>query len=163
MPGFTRQIAAAGLTAASYAGMTSTALAQSDPAKIAALVLGSIVAMALILTVVFVPTIIAFRRGHPNRWLIFVGNFILGGTGIGWFVMLIWAVQELEDAPDDDEAGPCPAPLPNTEPTIFAATKADTEDATRRLKRLKVLFDDGVLSADEYAALRKPLLNAPRS
>lgn len=77
--------------------------------------------------------------------------------------MLIWAVQELEDAPDDDEAGPCPAPLPNTEPTIFAATKADTEDATRRLKRLKVLFDDGVLSADEYAALRKPLLNAPRS
>lgn len=82
-PGFTRQIAAAGLTAASYAGMTSTALAQSDPAKIAALVLGSIVAMALILTVVFVPTIIAFRRGHPNRWLIFVGSFVLGGTGIG--------------------------------------------------------------------------------
>ena len=37
------------------------------------------------------PTIIAFRRHHPNRWLITAINVFLGGTGIGWAGALVWA------------------------------------------------------------------------
>ncbi|MCJ2084161.1 superinfection immunity protein [Methylobacterium sp. J-090] len=37
------------------------------------------------------PTIIAFRRRHPNRWLITAINVFLGATGIGWAGALVWA------------------------------------------------------------------------
>jgi hypothetical protein len=35
------------------------------------------------------PTILAFRRRHPDRWLIGVTNLILGATGVGWVVALV--------------------------------------------------------------------------
>lgn len=41
----------------------------------------------------FAPSIIAFRRGHPNRWFILVVNVFLGSTSIGWGVALIWALH----------------------------------------------------------------------
>lgn len=81
--------------------------------------------------------------------------------------MLLWAVQELEDAPDDEDRnlGTTPPPVPprpTTSSAIETATSAATEtgDTTERLKRLKSLLDNGALSADEYAALRKPLLDS---
>jgi hypothetical protein len=37
------------------------------------------------------PTILAFRRGHPHKWLLFVGNCILGVTCVGWFVLSVIA------------------------------------------------------------------------
>jgi hypothetical protein len=30
------------------------------------------------------PTLLAFRRNHPNRWIIVVINVAFGGTIIGW-------------------------------------------------------------------------------
>lgn len=44
------------------------------------------------LVLYFVPTIIAFRRGHPNRWIIFLVNFLLGATLIGWIAALVWSL-----------------------------------------------------------------------
>jgi Na+/proline symporter len=45
----------------------------------------------------FLPTIIAFRRQHRNRWVIFIVNFVFGGTLIGWLVALIWALNKIDD------------------------------------------------------------------
>ncbi len=39
---------------------------------------------ALLIALYFVPSIVAFRRQHPNRWPIFVVNVVFGGTGLGW-------------------------------------------------------------------------------
>ena len=39
------------------------------------------------------PTLIAFRRRHPNRWAILAINLVLGQTGIGWVVSLVWALH----------------------------------------------------------------------
>ena len=48
----------------------------------------------LILTAMFfLPTIIAFSRGH-NALAIFLLNFFFGWTVIGWFWALIWAVTD---------------------------------------------------------------------
>ena len=43
----------------------------------------------------FFPTFIAFWRGHPNRWLIFLINAVFGATVIGWFGTLIWSLKAL--------------------------------------------------------------------
>jgi len=40
----------------------------------------------------FIPTFIAFRRNHYYKWIIFAINFVLGGTGIGYLVALVWAI-----------------------------------------------------------------------
>ena len=39
----------------------------------------------------FIPTFVAYKRNHPNRFPIFLLNLLLGGTGIGWIVALIWS------------------------------------------------------------------------
>jgi len=39
----------------------------------------------------FLPSIIAFKRGHPNAGAILVLNIFLGWTGLGWIGALVWA------------------------------------------------------------------------
>jgi len=39
----------------------------------------------------FLPTIIALLRGHDNTFAIFLTNLLLGWTGIGWIIALIWS------------------------------------------------------------------------
>ena len=39
----------------------------------------------------FLPTLIALLRGHHDTFAIFLTNLLLGWTGIGWIVALIWS------------------------------------------------------------------------
>jgi hypothetical protein len=39
----------------------------------------------------FLPAIVAFWRQHPQRHPIFWFTVLLGGTGLGWAVALLWA------------------------------------------------------------------------
>lgn len=40
-----------------------------------------------------IPSFVAFRRNHPNRWIILVINLAFGGTIIGWGIALVWAMR----------------------------------------------------------------------
>jgi len=42
----------------------------------------------------FLPTIIAFARSKRDSTSIFVLNFLLGWTAIGWVVALVWALKQ---------------------------------------------------------------------
>jgi hypothetical protein len=54
----------------------------------------------------FLPTAIGLDRRH--RTAIFVANFALGWTVVGWFAAMIWAVM----APHTALAAPAPTPAP---------------------------------------------------
>lgn len=41
----------------------------------------------------FLPSIIAFNRGHTRRIAILVLNILLGWTIIGWIILLIWSLD----------------------------------------------------------------------
>lgn len=41
----------------------------------------------------FLPTIVAFIRGHHSRFGIFLLNFLLGWSGLGWIIALIWSLS----------------------------------------------------------------------
>ncbi|MBV9670464.1 MAG: superinfection immunity protein [Acidobacteriales bacterium] len=41
----------------------------------------------------FLPAIIAHKRYHPSSGAIFLVNFFLGWTCIGWIVCLVWALS----------------------------------------------------------------------
>ena len=40
----------------------------------------------------FIPTFIAFKRDHHNRWAIAALNFFLGATCFGWIASLVWSL-----------------------------------------------------------------------
>ena len=42
----------------------------------------------------FLPSIIAFLKGHKNRVPILILNFLLGWTFIGWVISLVWAFMK---------------------------------------------------------------------
>lgn len=54
------------------------------------LILLSIVA---IVYVYFFPTILAYIINHANPRLIFFTNLLLGWTVLGWFFILVWAID----------------------------------------------------------------------
>ncbi len=53
-----------------------------------------ILVFILLLAVYFLPAIIAIARHHKNALAIFLLNFFLGGTFIGWVIALVWAVSK---------------------------------------------------------------------
>jgi hypothetical protein len=59
--------------------------------------MGFLTLLAL-LVVYWLPTVIAFYRGHPNRWPVAVLNLLTGWTGIGWIIALVWSVTAVRRA-----------------------------------------------------------------
>jgi len=56
------------------------------------------VQILLILSAMYVmPTIIAFIRGHRNRWLILILNIFFGYTIIIWLILIIWSLNKIDD------------------------------------------------------------------
>lgn len=51
-----------------------------------------LIVLDICLAIYFIPTIVAFMRGHRNRVAILLTNLFLGWTGLGWIVALIWSV-----------------------------------------------------------------------
>jgi hypothetical protein len=48
----------------------------------------------LLLTLYFLPTIVAITRHHRNALAIFLLNLFLGATFVGWVVALVWSVTK---------------------------------------------------------------------
>ena len=48
------------------------------------------------LAIFFVPTIVAFKRSHRNRWVILLMN-IFGATIILWVIALVWSLNKIDD------------------------------------------------------------------
>ncbi len=46
------------------------------------------------LYVAFLPSIIAYKKDHHSKFLIFLLNLFLGGSVVGWIIALIWAAKE---------------------------------------------------------------------
>lgn len=43
------------------------------------------------IVIIFLPSYIAHGNQHPQRALILLLNILFGGTGIGCFLLLLWA------------------------------------------------------------------------
>ena len=48
--------------------------------------------LALLASIYFAPWLIAWARGHHNTLAIFALTLLLGWTGLGWVVALIWSL-----------------------------------------------------------------------
>jgi Superinfection immunity protein len=53
----------------------------------------ALVGLIVLVSLYFLPTIIAFNRNRHNKGAIFVLNLFLGWTVLGWVVSMVWAVS----------------------------------------------------------------------
>ncbi|WP_311274927.1 superinfection immunity protein [Methylobacterium sp. WCS2018Hpa-22] len=136
----------------------------------AALVL---VTVTVCVAVYGLPSIIAFHRRHPNRWVILAVNGLFGGTLVGWVVALVWALHAVHrpDQPGASQGGESGLSLfindtrrvalvaaPHWDavgsvwPTLSAA------DAVRELERLGDLRTAGHIDEIEHRMLKSAVL-----
>jgi hypothetical protein len=116
----------------------------------------------LVVGIVYIlPSIVAFRRNHPNRWIILVINVAFGGTIIGWGIALAWAMRAAHRIGSTSSGGESglnlfindvkkiqvvePPPLPQT-------------SLSHELERLHDLFVRGAISQTEFDGLKAKLL-----
>ncbi|RWI92146.1 superinfection immunity protein [Mesorhizobium sp.] len=127
----------------------------------------------LIATIIFlIPTIIAFLRRHPNRWVIFLLNTFLGATGIVWFGCLIWACKAVHITanPRGTNGGESGLNLTandvvrvrveNATPLPAPSSRLSSEEMLNRLERLKKLRDDGAIDAEQFERMRDGIVRA---
>lgn len=50
--------------------------------------------LGLVLLVYFLPSIVAWDKGHANLAAIVILNLLLGWTFVGWVVALVWAMSK---------------------------------------------------------------------
>jgi hypothetical protein len=118
----------------------------------------------LIIGAIYVaPTLVAFRRDHPNRWIILVINVAFGGTIIGWGIALAWAMRAAHRVGSTSSGGESglnlfindvkriqvvePPPLPQA-------------SVTQELERLHNLLIQGAISQIEFNGLKARLLGS---
>lgn len=96
-----------------------------------------LVLFVIVIPFYFLPTIIALARKKNNRTAIFVLNFFLGWTFLGWIVSLVWALTSNR-----------------TESVIihntYTSPENKSEDTFKKLQKLKALLDSGVLTQVEF-------------
>jgi len=146
-----------GLAALTFAG---PAMAQQNAdVNVTGLLVTITIYLALIVGLIWIallPTIIAFRRRHPHRWLILVINVLFSATGIGWIIALIWALNSLPFTDDFHGKLGTIRVEPGKQP--LAVTQQTPDDPADQLKRLKQLHVNGALTDEEYQLARQPFI-----
>lgn len=136
-----------------------------------------IIGFVVLVAIYVLPTIVAFARRHPNRWVILALNVCLGGTGIVWLGCLIWAfmavhitndptgtnggesglnlaandIVRLRIEPPYAEATPSPPPL--------RSEVAAAGDRLHRLERLQKLRADNVIDQRQFERMRDEIVD----
>ena len=140
----------------------------SEPSTFAELVfcLAFGIVLLIIGAIYAAPTLLAFRRDHPNRWIILVINVAFGGTIIGWGIALVWAMRAAHRVGSTSSGGESglnlfindvktiqvvdPPPLPQTSLAL-------------ELERLHDLLVRGAVSQVEFDGLKAKLLGSTSS
>ena len=117
----------------------------------------------VLLGIFLIPTMVAFIRGHPNRWPILLINIVFGFTILGWFGALIWAASAVHRSSAGSHGGESGLNIfTNDSPPMRVASQpqleSDTADIGQKLLRLKQLREEEAISGEEYERLRAPLI-----
>jgi Superinfection immunity protein/Short C-terminal domain len=117
----------------------------------------------LIIGIVYIiPTLVAFRRNHPNRWPILLVNVVFGGTVLGWGVALAWALRVIHRPGSTNSGGESGLNIfvndirrvRHVEPPPFSRPSM-----TQELERLHDLLVRGALSQEEFEVLKTKLMD----
>jgi len=101
-----------------------------------ALVFLSLLEFTVLITLYFIPSVIASLRKHQDGIAIFLLNLFLGWTVIGWIAALVWSATSVH----------------------IKVTEKKYDNNKNALEILKTKFAEGKISEKEYKK-RKKILN----
>jgi T4 superinfection immunity protein/putative oligomerization/nucleic acid binding protein len=118
--------------------------------------------MLLALVPYFLPTIIAIARRKNSVVGVFLLNFFLGWTLIGWIGALIWAMSS-DRQPMVIVNNPPPPPYSAqshsyTNVTVKKPGAPTQQEKIDQLRQLKQLFDEGALTEAEFNRQKAAIL-----
>lgn len=90
-----------------------------------------------IITLYFLPTIIAYKREHAYKGIILLVNFLLGWTFIGWAGALVWSFIDTDGSKVDN---------------MFRNSKYDD------LEKLQKLKEAGTITEEEFESEKAKIL-----
>ncbi|MBU2555542.1 MAG: superinfection immunity protein [Bacteroidetes bacterium] len=93
--------------------------------------------LILLLVIYFLPSIIAYD--HRNFASIFILNLLLGWSIIGWIVAIVWAFS-------------------NDKKETIIVNNDKSKSVTDELINLKKLYDEGVLTEEEFINQKQKIL-----
>lgn len=117
----------------------------------------------------FFPTLIALIRRKSNAGAIFILNFFLGWTFIGWIVSLVWAVSGNPQptqviinnsmTPEKKSTSVTLRPeTPQQNRYGNPSSSSTQQDKINQLRQLKELLDNGVLTQEEFNQQKAKIL-----
>jgi Superinfection immunity protein len=136
------------------------------------IVIGVIVIAILVFMIYSLPTIIAFRRNHAYKWVIFAINLAFGASGLGWLVALVWAIYPQNKSLADPVLGnPTGLGNRNSGNTLgevrASATQSegqrnrpsDSASALEAISKLAALAEKGIISQADFHKKKEELLS----
>lgn len=124
-----------------------------------------IIYAVVVIALYFVPTIIAYRRDHGYKRIILAINLVLGASGIGYLIALVWAIWPQEKSILDPVLGnPTGLGVRNVGDT-FGSKKAgevrgevQEKDMTTEIEKIAKLLKEGHLTREEYDSMKKKII-----
>jgi hypothetical protein len=126
--------------------------------------------LLIILSLYFIPSIIASARKSSSATAIILLNLFLGWTVIGWVVALIWAISSSsKQAPtvivhnnsqsySQEYNAESPLPKQQIQPEVLSTKLLTQQDKIDHLRQLKQLLDEGILTNEEFNSQKAAVL-----
>ena len=108
---------------------------------------GLVIIVIFAIALYFIPSIIALSKRRDNTGAIFILNLFLGWSFIGWIVALVWAVTNKTNQQIIINSNIPSAEINNT-------------NHLDQLEKLKKLYDNQVITKEEYDLQKAKLLNS---
>jgi hypothetical protein len=102
------------------------------------------------------PTIIAYLRKKSNLTIIFLVNFFLGWSLVGWIVSLIWALSSENTFQKVEVKNP----IPHLVEKSSSHQEISFDEKLKTIQKLKELLDSGVLTQAEFEEQKTKILSS---
>ena len=124
----------------------------------------------LIVPLYFLPTIIANSRKSANSSGVFVLNFLLGWTILGWIGALIWAVtsspkqattvivNNTSQSYSQEYKDERPEFKQTIQPQVAQTKMLIQQDKIDQLRQFKQLLDEGIITSEEFNSQKAAIL-----
>lgn len=122
----------------------------------------ALIFIIIVCVIYTVPSVIAFSRGHPNRWIILLINIVFGGTVLGWGVALFWALRAFHLDGGESSGGQSGLNLfinDTKKVEVLNSAGLSSSRFAEELERLHQLLLRGAITQPEFDGMKAKLLS----